>query len=81
MLVSMVQPFSELTRRKSKSVAWHEYEKYNQAYTDEDGHQQHHDGTLVHEFADVRFSDPGPIHEGVFAEASKGEDGINGVLL
>ena len=62
-------------------MPWHEYEKYNQAYTDEDGHQQHHDGTLVHEFADVRFFDPGPIHEGVFTEASKGEDGINGVLL
>ena len=77
----MVQPFSELTRRKLKSMAWHEYEEYNQAYTNEDGHQQHHDGTLVHEFADIRFLDPGPIHEGIFTETGKGEDGINGVLL
>ena len=62
-------------------MAWHEYEKHNQAYPDEDRHQQHHDGTLVHKFADVRFSDPRPVHEGVFTEAGKGEDGINRVLL
>ena len=62
-------------------MAWHEYEKHNQTYTDQDRHKQHHNGTLVHEFADVGFFDPGPIHKGVFTEASKGEDGVDGVLL
>lgn len=62
-------------------MARHEYEKHNQAYTDQDRHEQHHDRTLVHKFPNVRFFDPSPIHKGVFTEARKGEDGVNGVLL
>lgn len=31
--------------------------------------------------ADVGFADAGPVHEGVFAQADQGEDGVERVLL
>ena len=58
-----------------------EDEKHDQAYTDEYRHEQDHYSTLVHKFADVWLSDTGPVHEGVLAEAGKGKDGIDTVLL
>ena len=62
-------------------LSWDENEEYNQANTDEDRDEQDHYGTLIHELADVGFSDAGPVHEGVLAEAGKGEDRIDGVLM
>ena len=62
-------------------VARNEDEQHDDADTDQDRRQQDHRGPFVHQFADIRLSYPGPIHEGVFTEADESEDRVDGVLL
>ena len=62
-------------------MSWNEDEEHNEAYTNKHGNQQHHYSTLVHELADVGFPDASPVHEGILAKASEGEDRIDTVLL
>ena len=64
-----------------ESVPRHEYEQHDDTNSCQDRKEQDHQSPLVHQLADIRLSYPGPIHEGIFAEARKSEDGVDGVLL
>lgn len=50
-------------------MPWHEDEQDDQTHPNENSEKQDHHCTLVHEFPYIGFSDAGPIHEGVLAEA------------
>jgi len=65
----------------SESVSRHEDEEHNQADADQHCKEQDHQGSLVHELANVGFADARPVHEGIFAEACESEDRVDGVLL
>ena len=62
-------------------MSWNEDEEHNKANTNKYCDQQDHYSTLVHELSDVGFPDASPVHKGILAKASEGEDGIDAVLL
>lgn len=41
-----------------ESMPWHEYEQHDNADTNQDRRQQDHGSPSIHQFADIRLSDP-----------------------
>ena len=57
-------------------MAWHEDEENDESNPKTYGDQQSRRCTFAEHPSNVWFSDAGPIHERVFAEAGEGEDRI-----
>lgn len=65
----------------SESFAWDQNEEHTKCGVDEGRNSEHHDCAACKKLADIRFPHPSKVERGVLAEADKGEDGVERILI